>query len=93
MVLFVLKVNPLAFRQIGKEKTVEGRLDKGMITRIKSGDTIKFTNRFNPCSSVMTKVVYIRHYRTVSEMLEAEGLYNVLPLRGMSCVQRRRRVL
>ncbi|OGH91379.1 MAG: hypothetical protein A2534_03840 [Candidatus Magasanikbacteria bacterium RIFOXYD2_FULL_39_9] len=55
------------------KKTVEGRLNKGKFLDIQVGDILKINNE------VEYKVVEKNSYKNFREMIEAEGLSNVIP--------------
>ncbi|AYV82236.1 MAG: hypothetical protein Homavirus19_5 [Homavirus sp.] len=72
------------------EKKVEGRLNKGLFERIGVGQQITFFNmdRITKQKNTFTcKVVDKKPYDTFEEMLEKEGLQNVLPDRSLKTVQ------
>ena len=58
------------------KKTIEGRLDKGMFANLKKGDDITFVNGNEKLN---IKVSNIRKYKSFMEMIEVEGLDNILP--------------
>lgn len=64
-------------------KVVEGRPKKGIFNKIKKDDIVIWTNditgKIRECK---TKVVGVRYYDTFYDMIETEGLYNVLPANG-----------
>jgi ASC-1-like (ASCH) protein len=53
-------------------KTVEGRLARGAVLRIQTGDTLRL-------GSVRTKVVHVEQHESFAAMLECVGLGNALP--------------
>ncbi len=72
------------FQQIKSgRKTVEGRApsEKRDYNDFKVGDTITFTN-LKTGEQLEVVIEYVSHYPTVQEMLETEGLDNVLPKAG-----------
>lgn len=62
-------------------KTVEGRCptlqDKTPYNKIKNNDTIVITNN-KTLEKLTVKVKFIHHYSSAKEMLESEGVQNVL---------------
>jgi ASC-1-like (ASCH) protein len=74
-------LHDLPFHAIkNKTKKVEGRAMKDENDRyknIKQGDTIVFENEENH-EKIMTVVQFVHHYPTIREMLESEGIENVL---------------
>jgi ASC-1-like (ASCH) protein len=64
-------------------KVVEGRPKKGMFENIKKGDVIYWTNditgKIRKCKTLIVDVIY---YDTFNEMIQNEGLINVLPATG-----------
>ena len=58
------------------QKTVEGRLNKGIFSRLKQGETITFINKKLKLEVLVT---YIKHYKSFEELLMAEGIKHVLP--------------
>ena len=76
------------FRGIEKgKKTVEGRLKKGDFAKLKKGDTVTWINSSDRSQKVKTKIVKVVEYDTLYDMIETEGLENVLPRFGISTVQ------
>ena len=68
--------NPwFSFIKEGK-KNVEGRLKKGKFLNLKKGEKILITNNDE---EIEFEIIDIFEYRTFREMLEQEGLNNVLP--------------
>jgi ASC-1-like (ASCH) protein len=60
------------------KKTVEGRLNRGKFKSLQIGDIIEWTNKQH---TFKLKIVGIRKYKTFKEMLEKEGLNQVLPIK------------
>jgi len=58
------------------KKTSEGRLNKGDFSKMKSGDTVIWTN---DDLGVRTRIIDIVRYDTIYEMIKGERLKNVLP--------------
>jgi ASC-1-like (ASCH) protein len=62
------------------QKTVEGRLYKGIFTEFKVNDTIRFINRWNGKEkSVIAKITKLTKYPNFGDLLFHEQLYKVLP--------------
>lgn len=68
------------------KKIAEGRPNKGLFAKLQIGDTIKFFNinkfaktREGKRREFLVKVTDKKTYKTFREMLETEGLDNVLP--------------
>jgi ASC-1-like (ASCH) protein len=62
------------------QKTVEGRLFKGIFTEFRVNDTIRFINRWNGKEkSVTTKITKLTKYPNFGDLLFHEELYKVLP--------------
>jgi len=60
------------------EKTVEGRLNKGTFSQLKEGDNIEFfNNELN--DSFVAKITKITQHNTFYDMIQENGLQNVLP--------------
>jgi ASC-1-like (ASCH) protein len=59
-----------------KNKTVEGRLNKGKFAEFKVGDFIIFKN---DNKQVKTKIKYIHNYNSFKSYLETEGINKCLP--------------
>lgn len=60
-------------------KTVEGRLNKGRFKEIEIGTILRFIDNNNLDNYVTVRVVNIINYDTFRDMLETEGIDNVLP--------------
>lgn len=79
---YTLDINDRPFRAIlAGTKKVEGRtqtqFDKTPFDKLKQGDSINFIN--NVSNEVLkAKVTFVHHYHGVKEMLENEGIQNVL---------------
>jgi len=58
------------------EKTVEGRLNKGRFSKLKSKDVIIWENENE---KFKVKIEYVNEYSSFKEMIEKEGLDKVLP--------------
>lgn len=63
------------FIQMGV-KTVEGRKNKGLFADLKIGDVVYWTNGND---SVKTKIVNKKIYKSFYDMIEDNGIKNVLP--------------
>lgn len=62
------------------QKTVEGRLFKGIFTEFRVNDTIRFINRWNGKEkSVIVKITKLTKYPNFGDLLFHEELYKVLP--------------
>jgi len=62
------------------QKTVEGRLFKGIFTEFEVNDTIRFINRWNGKEkSVTAKITKLTKYPNFGDLLFHEELYKVLP--------------
>jgi ASC-1-like (ASCH) protein len=62
------------------QKTVEGRLFKGIFTEFRVNDTIRFINRWNGKEkSVTVKITKLTRYPNFGDLLFNEKLYKVLP--------------
>lgn len=59
-----------------KQKTVEGRLNKGIFSKLNSGDIITFIHKKLKLQVVVT---YINHYKSFEELLMTEGINKTLP--------------
>lgn len=63
------------------DKTVEGRLNKGIFSQLKAGDSIEWSESKDPNSEKFRVIIsYVTKYDSFKEMLEAEGISNVLPI-------------
>lgn len=77
-----IDINDRPFKAIkAGTKKVEGRTptpqDKTPLDKLKSGDSITFIN--NVSNEILrVNVVFVHHYPNVKEMLEKEGVQNVL---------------
>jgi ASC-1-like (ASCH) protein len=58
------------------KKTVEGRLNRGAFSRIRVGDQITWVHKNLKCR---TTVQSIHHYPSFKQMIEEEGIQNILP--------------
>lgn len=70
-------------------KKVEGRPNKGLFAQLNIGDTIIFFNMDKTTRqkrSFTCKVVDKKTYDSFEEMLETEGLENVLPIRSVRTI-------
>ena len=77
--MHTIKVHEPWFSKIyDGEKKIEGRLLKGIFTKLEVGDQVKW---LDPKSdrSIITEVTALPTYCSFKEMLEKEGLENVLP--------------
>lgn len=74
MTIFDINVQEPYFSSIlSGEKTVEGRLNKGKFLDLQAGDILKINNE------VEYKVLEKNIYTNFREMIEKEGLSNVIP--------------
>ena len=55
------------------QKTVEGRINSGVVKKYRTGDTIRFFYKANPDDDVECRITDIRHFRTFREMLMDSG--------------------
>jgi ASC-1-like (ASCH) protein len=62
----------------GGGKTVEGRINSGVILRYRAGDQIRFFYQQNRSDDVTCLITDIRKYRGFKEMLETEGFKKCL---------------
>ena len=77
------KVNKKACDSIKNfEKRKEVRLNKGIFSKVKTGDTIIFFDKDDPSSGYGVRVTGTKSYMSFAEMLEYEGMESVLPGRG-----------
>ena len=79
---YTLDINDRPFKAIlAGTKKVEGRtptsFDKTPYTKLRPGDLIRFINNVSS-ESLETKIRFVHHYPNVKEMLEKEGVENVL---------------
>ena len=58
------------------QKTIEGRLNRGLFSRLQVGNKITWIHKNLKCNIIVSKIT---KYRSFKEMLETEGLNNVLP--------------
>jgi ASC-1-like (ASCH) protein len=72
-----ININKRAFKSIleGK-KTIEGRLLKGIFTKLTNGEIFTF---FNSDNSLTVKVMKINSYNNFRDMLIHENINNVVP--------------
>jgi len=61
------------------EKPVEARVAIPMFEKWQEGDTIRFFSRRNSRIEVIVKIVGKKRYKTFRQMLEAEGVENLIP--------------
>lgn len=62
-----------------EQKTVEGRINSGGFSNLQVGSKVKFFEGKNPKSFVVCEILEVNSYSTFREMLEAEGVENMLP--------------
>ena len=79
---YILDINDRPFRAIlAGTKKVEGRtptqFDKTPFHKLKPGDSIIFINNVSN-ESLKAKVAFVHHFPNVKEMLEREGVRNIL---------------
>jgi len=58
------------------QKKIEGRPNRGIFSKLVSGDIIVWHNSDNICR---TKIISIRKYNSFKKMIQEEGLNNILP--------------
>jgi len=61
------------------QKTVEGRINSGGFTKLLVGSKVKFFEGKNPKNFVICEITELNRYNTFREMLESEGVENMLP--------------
>lgn len=61
------------------QKTIEGRINGGIVLNYKAGDTIRFFEGRNPLNEVICRITTITTFRGFREMLEASGFQKCLP--------------
>lgn len=61
------------------KKTVEARVAIPMFKNWQEADSIRFFSRRNPSVDVIVKIVNRTSYKTFRQMLEAEGVENLIP--------------
>ena len=71
-------------------KTVEGRINTGMFTRVRAGDKLRFFYHQAPSDDAVVTVTQVNRYRSFREMLQAEGVAACLP--GVTSVEAGARV-
>ncbi len=59
-------------------KTIEGRINSGIVLKYRHGDKIRFFYQQNPADDAVCKIIAIRKYRDFKEMLEREGYQKCL---------------
>lgn len=59
-------------------KTKEARMANPMFQKWKVGDEIRFFSKRNPSMYVIVEILGKNYYRTIREMLENEGVENLL---------------
>ena len=64
------------YRIIRGNKTIEGRIKRGIFINMKQGDTIEFHNRNLNC---LAKIINIIEYKNILEYLSSENLNNINP--------------
>lgn len=68
-------------------KKIEGRPNKGMFKKLKKGDIVVWINditgKRRECRTLITNV---RIYKSFHEMIETEGITNVLPATGAGII-------
>ena len=62
-----------------KKKTKEARMGNPMFQRWNVGDEVKFFSKRNPTMYTIVKITKKTHYKNVREMLEVEGIMNIVP--------------
>ena len=75
---FTLMPKYLELIRSGK-KTSEGRINSGAFRDMKAGDKIKFFDKKQPSRAVYCEVIGNKKYKSFEEMLEGEGVENMLP--------------
>ena len=71
---FNVKEPYLEFMKTGK-KTIEGRLNKGKFHSLTEGDKLRLTDG----SELKFEVIGKRNYDSFAEMIDKEGINNVIP--------------
>jgi len=61
------------------KKTVEGRINSGSFQNLRVGSKIKFFEQNDPRNFLICEVIEINSYSSFREMLESEGVENMLP--------------
>lgn len=61
------------------QKTIEGRINSGEFQKLKIGNKVKFYEAKNPKNYVICEIIGINSYSNFREMLENEGVENMLP--------------
>ena len=60
-------------------KTTEGRINSGGFANLKIGSKVKFFENNNARNYVICEILAINSYENFTQMLESEGLENMLP--------------
>lgn len=72
MITHNISINKNALMRIlSNTKSIEGRIKRGLFSRIKKGDRIKFYHDKNQC---LTKITNIVEYKNILEYLSNENL-------------------
>ena len=58
------------------DKTIEGRLNKGIFSKFTIGDYVIFQNKNNSCK---TQITNINEYKSFEKYLDSKGLEKTLP--------------
>lgn len=75
---FTLQKEYLEMIQSGLKMT-EGRINSGGFANLKIGSKVKFFENNNPKNYVICEILTINSYKSFAQMLESEGLENMLP--------------
>lgn len=60
------------------KKTIEGRLNRGIFSKLRIGDKVLWLNKHSG-EKVLTKIVSLNRYDTFREMISDNGIENILP--------------
>lgn len=71
-------VDYFRFIESGK-KSVEGRLHRPLLEKLKIGDILRFTNTASPTEFLDVTITSLTHYATFREMLTNQGVQNCFP--------------
>ena len=69
-------------------KTAEGRLNRGIFSKLQPGDVIQWQQSDAPQNVVSTRVTSVRKYASFADMLTAERLKNTLPVKEINTVNK-----
>lgn len=83
---FTLTVQEPWFTLIQKGiKTVEGRLNRGIFSKLKKGDIVTWLNKKSN-KTVKVRIMEIKKYTSFETMIEKEGIEKILPNQGFKTV-------